>query len=1007
MKLRHFAVLLSVLVLAVALPAVAQEQRGSIEGVVKDSQGGALVGATVTARSSAGQTVEVVTDAAGAYRLVALSPGRYEVTASLSGFAPAKVANVELVLGQLLTIPLTLKPGGVTETVQVVGESPLIDVKQSARATNLRDEAIEKMPKGRDFTSLVTQAPGANNETKLGGISIDGASAAENRFIIDGAETTDVRYGDSGKALITDFVEEVQIKSSGYAAEYGGATGGVINAITKSGTNTFRGDVGTYFSSDGLGFTCGGTGVGTFGEGAYCDGRQSLRQNPNDNSIAEYVTYPKDSWTRWDPGFDLAGPIVKDKLWFFAGYQPRLSTEKRTWTALSDGVTRTDEQKISQQFLSLNVTGQPSPTTRFRLAYNNSHYKREGLLPTLDGTTDPQANLAVTRISPNWTTSANVDWTPSNKIYMSLRGSYFTYDDKDEGVYDKDRYVFLSSNVGMAGVPVDLQRPSGTQNQTSIFSNTKDKYTRVQGAYDTTFFFSGGGEHQVKAGVLFDQRKNDALYGETANRIEFQWNKTVGGQRGLYGYYQVRSNRTIPERGYLEVGTVSTNSWQMFIQDSWTIHRNFTLNYGLRTENEVSPSYADPTYGFASDAIKFGFGDKLAPRVGFAWDLKGDGRWKVYGSWGIFYDILKLDLARGSFGGAKWVEYYFALDTPDWPSLVDLPGCPPACPGKQLLFRDYRYPSNDAIQQGIKPMKLQEAVVGADHELTSTLSVGVRYVHKQVDRAIEDIGNLDAEGNETYVIGNPGFGPNAVYVTPDEHRSITLPKAKRDYDSVELTLNRRMADHWSARASYMWSRLFGNYAGLSESDENGRISPNTGRNFDYPLMSFDENAQPVFGDLATDRTHQIKLQMIYDAPFGVAIGGNWFLASGIPITREAAFIPGSDYPIFYEGRNSDGRTPFFNQLDLFAQYELKLGGRKRLSFNANLINVFGTNTVTNKYPTQLQSGTSIDITEDQFFHGINTQQLIAEQGLPTDPRFLQAVGFQEPRQLRLGVRFSF
>jgi len=298
-------------------------------------------------------------------------------------------------------------------------------------------------------------------------------------------------------------------------------------------------------------------------------------------------------------------------------------------------------------------------------------------------------------------------------------------------------------------------------------------------------------------------------------------------------------------------------------------------------------------------------------------------------------------------------------------------------------------------------------VFGADHELSQTLSVGVRYVHKQVDRAIEDIGNLDAQGNETYVIGNPGFGPNAVYVTPDEHRSIQLPKAKRDYDSVELTLNRRLANHWSARASYMWSRLFGNYAGLSESDENGRVSPNTGRNFDYPLMSFDENAQPVFGVLPTDRTHQIKLQAIYDAPFGVSIGGNWFLASGIPITREAAFIAGSDYPIFYMGRNSDGRTPFFNQLDLFAQYELKLGGRKRLAFNANLINTFGTNAVTNKYPTQLQSGTSIDITEDQFFHGINTQQLIAEQGLPTDPRFLQAVGFQQPRQLRLGVRFSF
>jgi hypothetical protein len=184
----------------------------------------------------------------------------------------------------------------VTETVQVVGDSPLIDVKTSGRATNLRAEDIEKMPKGRDFTSLITQAPGANFETKSGGYSLDGASAAENRFVIDGAETTDIRYGTSGKRLITDFVEEVQIKSSGYAAEYGGATGGVINAITKSGSNAFHGEVGTYYSSDALGFTCGREQEG------YCDGRESLRRVPTDSSKAEHVNLPRGRLDPLGPG---------------------------------------------------------------------------------------------------------------------------------------------------------------------------------------------------------------------------------------------------------------------------------------------------------------------------------------------------------------------------------------------------------------------------------------------------------------------------------------------------------------------------------------------------------------------------------------------------------------------------------------------------------------------------------------------------------------------------------
>src|SRR5262249_45115430 len=253
---------------------------------------------------------------------------------------------------------------------------------------------------------------------------------------------------------------------------------------------------------------------------------------------------------------------------------------------------------------------------------------------------------------------------------------------------------------------------------------------------------------------------------------------------------------------------------------------------------------------------------------------------------------------------------------------------PTKCGGRQLLFRDFRFPSNDAIQSDIKPMKMQEAGASVEHELSSTLSVGLRYVHKQLDRAIEDIGNLDAAGNETYVIGNPGLGPNATYVVPGTGAQIALPKAKRKYDSVELTLNRRMANQWSLRASYLWSRLFGNYPGLSQPDENGRVDPNIGRTFDYPIMMFDEHSQPGFGALPTDPTCQGEVQAIYDMRFGASIGANLYLASGVPTTREAAFIAGSNYPVQYLGRNSDGRTPFLSQLDLYAQYQVKLGGRK-------------------------------------------------------------------------------
>src|SRR5574341_1817340 len=173
----------------------AQEQRGSIEGDVRDTQGGTVPGASVVARSATGLAVEVVSDETGTFRFASLPPNRYDVTADLAGFVPARVANIDLALGIQLTIGLVLEPAGPAVAVEVVGRSPQMAITQSSYATNIRREQIDKMPRGRDFTSLATQAPGANDEREAGGISIDGSTGAENRVVIDGVETTDTWIG--------------------------------------------------------------------------------------------------------------------------------------------------------------------------------------------------------------------------------------------------------------------------------------------------------------------------------------------------------------------------------------------------------------------------------------------------------------------------------------------------------------------------------------------------------------------------------------------------------------------------------------------------------------------------------------------------------------------------------------------------------------------------------------------------------------------------------------------
>src|SRR6188768_2933440 len=287
---RPFAALM--LIAALAAPAWAQEQRGSVEGFVKDASGAVLPGATVEAASPAGVVHSAVADGVGAFRFPSLPPGTYKLTATLQGFQSRSVDEVHVYLGQIKKVDFALPVSGVTETVTVTAESPMIDVRQSSRATNIRAEQVELLPNGRDFTTLVTQAPGANQESKLGGLSIDGASAGENRYIIDGIETTNLQSGTSGKNVIVDFIEEVQVKSSGYTAEFGGATGGVINVLTKSGTNDWHGSMLFNWESSRL-------------QG---EPTPTLRSVPGSTAAVtpvEYVTYPKDTSDRIEPGFAL------------------------------------------------------------------------------------------------------------------------------------------------------------------------------------------------------------------------------------------------------------------------------------------------------------------------------------------------------------------------------------------------------------------------------------------------------------------------------------------------------------------------------------------------------------------------------------------------------------------------------------------------------------------------------------------------------------------------------
>jgi hypothetical protein len=279
--------------------------------------------------------------------------------------------------------------------------------------------------------------------------------------------------------------------------------------------------------------------------------------------------------------------------------------------------------------------------------------------------------------------------------------------------------------------------------------------------------------------------------------------------------------------------------------------------------------------------------------------------------------------------------------------------------------------------------------------------LSVRYVHKQLDRAVEDAGALDSQGNEIYTISNPGFGAVSI-----AHPGVAYPKAVRDYDSVEFAFEKRLADNWFLRSSYLWSRLFGNYTGLSQSDENGRTSPNVGRVFDYPLMMFMDGGEPVYGPLPTDRPHQFKTQFIYQFGFGTAVGLNQYIASGLPVTREIGIYPPNNLPVQYLGRGSDGRTPVMSQTDLLVQHDFRFADRGLQVF-LNVLNLFNQDTAIARFSTyHYPNGVVPD--EDAFYGGRERlADLITRQSVAQDPRFLLDNDFQAPIQARIGLKFRF
>ncbi|MGD9564262.1 MAG: carboxypeptidase regulatory-like domain-containing protein [Pyrinomonadaceae bacterium] len=1074
--------------LLLCVSAAAQETTGGIEGTVRDPAGALVPSVTITITSARTVTTgttttgigfgfkrTVTTNEEGFFRVLQIPPGNYDlVTEPTGGFGSARYENVAVAIGQNTQLSISVNPGGEVNTVDVtVSDAPPVDTTNSAIQTAISAQKIELLPKGTGFTSILKSVPGTRPESRTGGFSVDGASGGENVFVIDGQEVTNYRTGTLNDTfdIPTQLVQEVQVKSSGFNAEYGGATGGVVSVVTRGGSNEFHGEFGLQFAVPRFNGNprrlLGGTSAAS----------SFFTQNP------EYFQPPKSGGTDFFPTANLGGPILKDRVWFFGSYSPQVfNTEVNTqYFTNQPAATRTlltsheYTRKTRYEYAFARVDGNPLDNVRLSGTFLWNPVIQEGSLPgssfsnvssssyVFNNSGIPVTNfggsigsLSETEFRPkqggrqnsNVVTFSGV-YTPTSSIVIDGRYSRGFLNEKLGNYFVPQVVNIASCNRTPANNPDPF--PCSTTGANSL--TVKDISIRETYEFSGAYIFEGGGRHELKGGYQRYTILNDVQSGNNAiGQLRFFVGTPISStQPGV-----VDTPGAIGSASFRRTGTNgqgSNLSQGIFIQDKWQPMSRLSLNLGIRFEKENLP-----TFNGIPSGVDFGWGDKIAPRLGFAYDPFGDGKTKIFGSYGKFYDRVKFALPRGLFGGDIFLEDYFEIfpgDTASDFNIVNVLGGftgPSVCPSTGFITagarsrcqRNLRVNANEpgaspyengAVDPNLNPFQQTELTFGLERQLGRDYVIRTRYTYKNVDEAVEDAGIVNSAGSEAYIIGNPGTGLHLQTLQDLGYERSTRPK--RRYDGFEVVLEKRLSANWYFNANYTFSRLHGNYSGLSSSDEphlvNGRLSPGVSRAFDLPFIGFTAEGEPDNGPLPTDRPHVFNIYGAYIFNWmGSKSNTTEFaafqtIASGAPMTTSIYGQSSVTPQIFYH-RGDLGRSPTFTQTDFNVTHRFKFGadGRYMIAADLNFINLWDQDTVTGVYPTMNTStsrpndaamfpsntpGERAQLYANGYTSGALLQPILDRFNADPTNRLDQRYGmpqlFQSPRAVRFGFRFLF
>ncbi|MCU1350112.1 MAG: hypothetical protein JWO56_3142, partial [Acidobacteria bacterium] len=789
------------------------------------------------------------------------------------------------------TLDLVIRPS-LAEDITVTARAAVIDTTSSELGTNLGQRAIETLPTGRNYSSIVQVAPGVASDANPSNpgqntISVYGSSGAENAYFIDGVNTTNAEYGFQGKELNFEFIQEVDVKTGGYEAEFGRSTGGIINVITKSGGNEFTGDLFGYYDNN------------------------SLQANTKD-VVSTNGTVK--SFTRKDYGADLGGAIVKDKLWFFAALDHVPGSIDRTLPGDDTTiVTSTSRSNLGSAKLTWNVA--PAQSVVFTFLQ------------------DPQVGTGA--INDN---NHSINGDPSTYLGRQDFGGRDYALRYDGSIHSQ--WLFSASgarhqennSVGpatSAGQSIQYRDASKDFFQTGGFGLIQNKKfdRKFYGGSATRFFNTAGmGTHELKGGVELEKQTATVTKMMSGGQQVDVYANEVNPAKPIYRhFYWTTPDATIANAPTSQlVVSPQHHNVTAFVQDRWSL-RDLTVSAGLRWDRQQIID--------ASGVTQIDMKKDYAPRLGIVWDPSGSHQSKVFASYGRFYEQIPMDLVIRSFSYERQpriVNYDPKSVVPDPAAELDY-GTPSA------ILGGFTEPADPHI----KNQYLTEYIVGGERTVTSDISVGVKGIFRSYGRVIEDFLCAD---DGTYCIGNPGEGIMKQIFTLDYSRTFAAPKAKRDYKAVQLDANKRFSNNWQAMASYIYSKLDGNYDGEYAPFTNIGADPNISAAYDY--YDFFTNGSDLTkitnnGPLSNDRRHQFKASGVYYTPWKLSVGASAYWRSGTPVTRYGYSDAYGRYEFFLTSRGAEGRTPSNYDADVHFGYPIDLG-RAKLNVLLDIFNVLDT-----------------------------------------------------------------